>query len=67
MVPEFLLSACIFLTSREVRLGSLVTFDPSFDPLKMRNEKKRTVLSHATFLRGIQICNQILILTTLKF
>ena len=40
MVPEFLLSACIFLTSREVRLGSLVTFDPHFDPLKMRKRKK---------------------------
>ena len=49
-----------------LRLGSLVTFDPNFDPLEMRNEKKRKVISFATFLRGIQICNQNLILTTLK-
>ena len=40
LVPEFWLSAFSFLTSREVRLGSLVTFDPNFDPLKMRNVKK---------------------------
>ena len=40
LVPEFWLSAFIFLTSLPGRLGSLLTFDPNFDPLKMRNEKK---------------------------
>ena len=40
LVSEFGLSVFLFLISREVRLGSLMTFDPNFDPLKMRNEKK---------------------------
>ena len=40
LVSEFGLSVFLFLISHEVRLGSLVTFDPNFDPLKMRNEKK---------------------------
>ena len=40
LVPEFRLSEFIFLTSRDIRLGSLMTFDPNFNPFNMRNEKK---------------------------
>ena len=40
LVSEFGLSAFLFLTSRDIRLGSLMTFDPNFDLLKMTNEKK---------------------------
>ena len=40
LVSEFGLSVFLFLISHEVRLGSLVTFDPNFDPLRMINTKK---------------------------
>ena len=42
LVSEFGLSAFLFLTSREIRLGSLMTFYPNFDLLKMTNEKKKS-------------------------
>ena len=49
LVSELCFTEFWFLTSREVRSGLFLTFDPNFDPLKMRNEKKRRVLSFTTF------------------
>ena len=39
------------MTSCEVRFGSLMTFDPSFDPFKMRNEKKEKYFLLLLFFR----------------
>ena len=51
LVSEFGLSAFLFLTSREIRLGSLMTFDPNFDLLKMTNEKKKEYFLLLLFLK----------------
>ena len=52
LVSEFGLSAFLFLTSPEIRLGSLMTFDPNFDLLKMTNEKKEEYFLVLLFLRN---------------
>ena len=52
LVPEFGLYVFLFLISHEVRLGSLVTFDPNSDPLKMRNEKKKITFFYYFFERN---------------
>ena len=54
LVSEFGLSVFLFLISREVRLGSLVTFDPNFDPLKMRNEKKEEYFLLLLFILSVK-------------
>ena len=43
-----------FLTSREIRLGSLMTFDPSFDLLKMTNEKKEEYFLLLLFILSVK-------------
>ena len=40
LVSELCFTEFWFLTSREVRSGLFLTFDPNFDPLRMINTKK---------------------------
>ena len=42
LVSELCFTEFWFLTSREVRSGLFLTFDPNFDPLRMINTKKKT-------------------------
>ena len=54
LVSEFGLSVFLFLISREVRLGSLMTFDPNFDLLKMTNEKKEEYFLLLLFILSVK-------------
>ena len=54
LVSEFGLSAFLFLTSREIRLGSLMTFDPNFDLLQMTNEKKEEYFLLLLFILSVK-------------